>query len=373
MMQQPRGRVPLRGDRSLAVRPALSFAQPTQQRLNMIKRGTLDRTRAFGRSRWAAIGAAVAVTIGGGGVFATSAAGPSAPASTVTIDPCRLVDTREGGSRVGASETVTFSAHGSCGVPTSATALIANITVVQPTESGFVTVHAADAVRPVTSTLNWGMGTHAMSNQATIALSTAGTFSVYNMAGSAHLVIDVTGYMLPDAAGTGATGEAGAPGADGVNGIDGTNGTNGINGINGINGTDGSGEAPRYSHTRLQAGGTPQAMIDLGVPSLEFVAYCNWGLGGGGGGNIGAGVYVWTGPGDPTMVILADGTTATLGLNSTEYLATGSFGSRAGMKTSTVVTRGADAWEVDVSIDIDPAASTCEVHSVVTELATASI
>lgn len=45
------------------------------------------------RSRWAAIGAAVAVTLGAGGMVAVNAA-PSAPSSFVSIDPTRVLDTR---------------------------------------------------------------------------------------------------------------------------------------------------------------------------------------------------------------------------------------------------------------------------------------
>ena len=53
-----------------------------------------SRPRSVMRSRWAAIGAAVAVSLGGGGVFLASAA-PSAPSSVVTIDPVRILDTRD--------------------------------------------------------------------------------------------------------------------------------------------------------------------------------------------------------------------------------------------------------------------------------------
>ena len=44
------------------------------------------------RSRWAAIGAAVAVTFGAGGLFAANAASPES--STVSIAPVRVLDTR---------------------------------------------------------------------------------------------------------------------------------------------------------------------------------------------------------------------------------------------------------------------------------------
>ena len=47
------------------------------------------------RSRWAAIGAAVAVTLGGGGLIGVSAASGDA-SSLKTVDPARILDTRVG-------------------------------------------------------------------------------------------------------------------------------------------------------------------------------------------------------------------------------------------------------------------------------------
>ena len=49
--------------------------------------------RRLWRSRWAAIGAAVAVTFGAGGLFAASAASPES--TVVTIEPVRILDTRD--------------------------------------------------------------------------------------------------------------------------------------------------------------------------------------------------------------------------------------------------------------------------------------
>ena len=46
------------------------------------------------RSRWAAIGAAVAVSLGAGTLFVASAA-DSEPSSFVAVTPTRIVDTRE--------------------------------------------------------------------------------------------------------------------------------------------------------------------------------------------------------------------------------------------------------------------------------------
>ena len=151
-----------------------------------------------------------------------------------------------------ANDTITFTARGFCGVPALATAIIANVTIVDPSTSGFLTTFAADVPRPTTSTLNWDAGTTALANQATISLSSAGKFSVYNLTGTADVVIDVSGYMVPASPGskgdTGATGAAGDDGIDGIDGdtgaagaegADGSNGASGTNGLNGATGADG--------------------------------------------------------------------------------------------------------------------------------------
>ena len=75
------------------------------------------------RSRWAAIGAAVAVSMGAGGLGIAHATITSGERTAfVPITPCRLLDTRPGADNVGpksspmgAGETHTVSARGSNG------------------------------------------------------------------------------------------------------------------------------------------------------------------------------------------------------------------------------------------------------------------
>lgn len=76
--------------------------------------------RRLSRSPWAAVGVAVAVSVGGGGLLTASAApATDDPSSTVTIVPCRLLDTRQStGERtapIGDGETVTLQAFGTNG------------------------------------------------------------------------------------------------------------------------------------------------------------------------------------------------------------------------------------------------------------------
>lgn len=219
---------------------------------------------AVRRSRWAAVGAAVAVSLGGGVVFSAAAAGPavSDPAATVSIVPCRLLDTRaDTGERIvafTAGETASFVArgvHGGCDLPVSATGIVANVATVDQSAAGFLTVFPADAVRPLTSSLNWSAG-GATANEVTSKLSASGSFSVFNNAGSADVIIDVVAYLVPAGSGPGVQGETGASGATGPAGAAGMNGDAGPAGATGSTGPAGSIGATGATGNTGPAGGT---------------------------------------------------------------------------------------------------------------------
>jgi hypothetical protein len=160
------------------------------------------------RTRWAAIGAAVAVSLGAGGiglVYATT--NPSDARSFVSITPCRLVDTRAGADNVGprstpldAGATMTFSATGSngecTGIPTDATGLSLNVTAVGATRPTYLTVWQASADQPKASSLNPAPGEGPTSNAVTTLLSGSGQFSVFNLDGAVDVIIDVNGYYV---------------------------------------------------------------------------------------------------------------------------------------------------------------------------------
>ena len=111
------------------------------------------------RSRWAGIGAAVAVSLGAGGVGLIAHAAGGTPSSFVSITPCRLFDTRPAPDNVGDRSTplnagedflrqVTGGVNtGNCNIPAGATGISYNLTV--PTGiTGFLTVYPADAAGP---------------------------------------------------------------------------------------------------------------------------------------------------------------------------------------------------------------------------------
>ena len=164
---------------------------------------TRERGRMW-RSRWAAVGAAMAVVAGVGGVGAAFASG-SAPA-TVSIAPCRLVDTRPGGGNVGPRSTPlgqgqSFDVRAlgkttNCQIPVAATALLMNVTVVNGTANSYLTAWPQGSSRPTASNLNWRAGDGATPNFVNSAIGSGGGISFYNFAGTVDVVVDVTGYTV---------------------------------------------------------------------------------------------------------------------------------------------------------------------------------
>ncbi len=194
----------------------------------------LEQPRRRGwRSRWAAIGAAVAVSFGAGGIYIGNAASGSAPSSFVAITPVRVLDTRSnlGLTGVFTSPTsrdllVTGSIDTADGVqtvvPAGVTAVSLNVTVVGPTADGFLSVRPADATgAPTTSSLNFAAG-QVIPNAVTVKVPTSGgdagrieiTYNALGVEGpTTHILVDIVGYYQATAPADGAPcTEGGLPG-----------------------------------------------------------------------------------------------------------------------------------------------------------------
>ncbi len=158
------------------------------------------------RSRWAAVGAAVAITLGAGGIGLVSATDPADAVTFVPITPCRLFDTRpdfQVGDRsapLGPGDVHTVEAtgnNGDCtGIPAGATAVSMNMTSTDASAPTFLTVWAAGETRPEASSMNPVPGAPAVPNGVISALNGDGEFSVYNLAGSVHVLADINGYYV---------------------------------------------------------------------------------------------------------------------------------------------------------------------------------
>ncbi len=162
---------------------------------------------SLSRTRWAAIGAVVAITLGAGGInLARATIGTGERTSFVAITPCRLADTRPApdtvGSRntpIGSDDTFTLTAHGANGlcttpIPTGATALSLNVTAIGPTAPTFLTIFPTGATLPTTSNLNPSPGQPPVPNAVTVDINASGQFNIFNKYGSVNVIVDIVGY-----------------------------------------------------------------------------------------------------------------------------------------------------------------------------------
>jgi hypothetical protein len=152
----------------------------------------------FSRSRWAAIGAAVAVSIGAGGFFVAHAAVSSNPAVFHALSPVRVFDTRNGTGGVPVAPllpggTLDVQMTGVNGVPANATAVVLNVTVDNGTASSFLTVWPTGDPRPLASSLNW-TSPAAQPNGVTAPIGAGGKVSFFNDVGTVNVLADVSGY-----------------------------------------------------------------------------------------------------------------------------------------------------------------------------------
>ena len=159
------------------------------------------------RSRWAAIGAAVAVSIGAGGGYGLTqaAAGDPPVTSYVSLDePCRLIDSRPAAQvgpfddPIGAGETWTIPAHGECDIPDTADAVSINVTGLNATAVSFFTLWPDGTAMPTVSNLNLAPGQAPTPNLANVKIGPSGAISLFNAFGTANAIIDVSGYYVEE-------------------------------------------------------------------------------------------------------------------------------------------------------------------------------
>ena len=143
-----------------------------------------------------------------------SAATPTAGQSTyVPLAPVRVMDTREDtdplAGPLGPGGTKDLVVAGVNGVPVGATAVVLNVTVVQPTSGTDVRVYPSptDGSVPLVSNLNAAAGV-TVANLVTVKVGNGGAVRLRNEAGEAHLVADLSGYYAEGGEGASYTGAA---------------------------------------------------------------------------------------------------------------------------------------------------------------------
>ncbi|MGA0971840.1 MAG: hypothetical protein ACO3U0_11195, partial [Ilumatobacteraceae bacterium] len=197
---------------------------------------TASGTHSLTRSRWAAIGAAIAITLGGGGLIGVSASGTES--TFVPVEPGRILDTRNS-TPVGADNAYgtplrlkvagadLVDGSRSAGIPSTATAVAATITATSTGGWGFVTAYPCDSTNdtpPGASNVNYTAADQTVANSAIVPLSTDGyiCLTAYD---TTHLLLDVSGYYTATSAGV--AGPAGPQGPQGDTGPQGPQGERG--------------------------------------------------------------------------------------------------------------------------------------------------
>ena len=117
------------------------------------------------------------------------------------MTPARVHDTRDpafnpGVQPVGQLGTINVQVTGQGGVPPAGqvSAVVLNVTADQPTNTGFLTLHASDVARGPTSNLNFTPG-QTVPNLAVVEVSADGRVAVYNHLGQTHVILDVVGWF----------------------------------------------------------------------------------------------------------------------------------------------------------------------------------
>lgn len=128
-----------------------------------------------------------------------------AGASTTSLQPARLLDTRAGSptvdqqqsgtGAVGAGQTRSLPVLNRGGVPASGvSAVVVNITAVQPTAATTISSWPNGGTRPPDPNLTVARN-EIRPGLAVVAVGTNGAIQLYNQAGSADLVVDVLGWI----------------------------------------------------------------------------------------------------------------------------------------------------------------------------------
>jgi len=128
---------------------------------------------------------------------------PPTPTFTA-LRAARLLDTRggstvdglwSGGGPISGGATLDVRVTGRAGVPSNdVSAVLLNLTVAEPTASGFLTAYPAGIARPRTSSINFAPE-QTLANLTIVPVGTDGRISIYNLQGSTPLLIDVLGWF----------------------------------------------------------------------------------------------------------------------------------------------------------------------------------
>lgn len=122
------------------------------------------------------------------------------PPAYTPAGPVRILDTRSGIggpiAPVGPGKMISLQVTGSNGVPASGvTAVVLNVTAVNPTADSYVSVYPDGGPRPTVSNLNFTAG-QTFPNLVIVPVGSNGQVDFYNNTGSVDLLADLAGYYM---------------------------------------------------------------------------------------------------------------------------------------------------------------------------------
>jgi serine protease len=110
-----------------------------------------------------------------------------------SLGPVRVLDTRSS-TPIGPNSTRNVQVAGAGGVPsTGVRAVLMNVTVAGPTAPSYLTIFPTGTPQPNSSSLNFVAG-QAVPNLVTATVGANGMVTIYNFAGSTHVLFDVVGW-----------------------------------------------------------------------------------------------------------------------------------------------------------------------------------
>lgn len=146
-----------------------------------------------------------------GYVSATAPAGAGSGLYNALPAPTRVCDTRPltyltgpaaqcNGRTMSAGSVLPVALAGSFGVPAGASAVVLNVTAVQPSAGGYLTVYPDGTSRPTASNVNMSQGI-TVPNRVIVPLGSDGAIDVYASA-STNVIVDISGwYSAPGGSG----------------------------------------------------------------------------------------------------------------------------------------------------------------------------
>jgi hypothetical protein len=108
------------------------------------------------------------------------------------LNPARLFDSRSNGGARAADSVTEVQVAGLGGVPAGAKTAMLNVTAIEASSAGFMTVFPCGTPVPTASNLNFAAG-QTIPNAVVAKIGDGGRVCIYTSA-SAHLVVDVNGY-----------------------------------------------------------------------------------------------------------------------------------------------------------------------------------